>query len=82
VQLTQITATDAARFHPALDTDALAALDPDRAMRAKQSQGGTAPERVREQLAVLRDNAKKMCARADAVPSLDAIAEAIRAESL
>lgn len=82
VQLTQLTAEQAARVHSGLDAAALAALDPDRAMRAKKSAGGTAPERVREQLAAAKAASTRLRASAATVPSLDAIARAIGAEPL
>jgi argininosuccinate lyase len=71
-----------ADVHPACDAECLAVLDPVKAMKAKTSQGGTAPERVREQLAALAKSADDLRARALAVPDLDRIAETIRAEPL
>ena len=82
VHLTQIPAAEAARFHAALDEQALGALDPARAMRAKKSPGGTAPERVAEQLEAARAAASALRARAEAVPTLAAIAGSIAAEAL
>jgi argininosuccinate lyase len=71
-----------ADVHPACDAECLAVLDPVKAMRAKTSQGGTAPERVKEQLASLATSASDLEARARSVPDLDRIAETIRAEAL
>lgn len=82
VELARVAPADAARFHAALDAEALAVLDPVRAMRAKTSAGGTAPERVRESLAELRRRAGALHAQAERVPTLDQIAEAIRREPL
>jgi argininosuccinate lyase len=81
VHLASISAEEARAFHPELDREALSVLDPDRAMRAKTSEGGTAPERVEEQLEEIARKAADF-ARAGDVPALDQIAETIAREPL
>jgi argininosuccinate lyase len=80
--LARVPAEDAARLHPALDAEALRVLDPQRAMHAKQSAGGTAPPRVREQIADVRSAAAALRARAESIPTLDAIAARIASEPM
>jgi argininosuccinate lyase len=68
--------------HPALTAAALAALDPRRAVAAKESPGGTGPRAVTEQLDSAYARAAEFAARARALPTLDALASAIAAEPL
>jgi argininosuccinate lyase len=82
VPLASVSAADAARIHPALDAEVLAVLEPSRAMHAKTSAGGTAPPRVREQIADVRSAAAALRARAESVPTLDVLAGRIAAEPL
>jgi argininosuccinate lyase len=79
VHLASISPEEARAFHPEMD---LSVLDPDRAMRAKMSEGGTAPERVEEQLAEIRKAADATKSIAEAIPTLPQIAEAIAKEPL
>lgn len=77
--------TDPARakaVHPALDEDALRALDPAAAVRAKESAGGTGPRSVAAQIAQLESHASRLAAAAAAVPTFDSLAEGILAEPL
>ncbi len=68
--------------HSAIDSDALAALDPARAAAAKESVGGTGPRSVAAQREELRARAADLAARAARIPSLDAVAETILHEPL
>jgi len=61
---------------------ALAALDPIRAVAAKESAGGTGPRAVAAQLASARARATELHARASAVPTLRTLARAIATEPL
>jgi argininosuccinate lyase len=82
VPLSSLSLEDARTAHPAFDADVLAALDPKRAVAAKKSQGGTAPERVEEQLAMLEAAAKALASTAATVPTLDALRTKIGASAL
>jgi argininosuccinate lyase len=82
VPLARVSAEDAGRLHPALDAETLAALDPLRAMHAKASEGGTAPQRVREQIDDAKRAAAELRARAEAIPTLGALAARIAAEPI
>jgi argininosuccinate lyase len=78
-------AVDAARaqaVHPALDAEALRALDPKTAVAAKESAGGTGPFAVDAQLAWLRGRAEELDAVAAAHGSVDALAQRVFAEPL
>ncbi len=78
-------AVDAARaqaIHPALDADALRALEPAAAVKAKESAGGTGPRAVEAQVAWLKGEAVRLAAAADAQGTLDALAERVFTEPL
>ena len=66
-------------IHAAFDATVLGALDPTNAMAAKKSAGGTAPERITEQIAHVRARAAALSARAAEVPSLESLRDAIAA---
>jgi argininosuccinate lyase len=53
-ELTNATAEDLAAAHPAFRPEALERLDPRRCVEARRSHGGTAPERIANQLATIR----------------------------
>jgi argininosuccinate lyase len=53
-ELTSTTAGDLAGAHPAFRPEALERLDPRRCAGARTSHGGTAPERIADQLATMR----------------------------
>ncbi|MBV9948451.1 MAG: argininosuccinate lyase [Myxococcales bacterium] len=69
-------------IHPALDADALRALEPSQAVAAKESVGGTGPRAVDEQIAWLSERASALASRAEAQGSLDALARRVFAEPL
>jgi argininosuccinate lyase len=69
-------------IHPAIDEDALRVLDPETAVVAKESLGGTGPRAVDAQIAWLSARASALSARADVHGSLDAIARRVFAEPL
>jgi argininosuccinate lyase len=58
------------------------ALDPRAAVAAKESTGGTGPSSVKAQIQALKQTADRLIARADRVPSFDALVERIMAEAL
>jgi argininosuccinate lyase len=68
--------------HPALDADALRALDPAAAVAAKESLGGTGPRAVDAQIAWLKRQAGDLAAAADAQGSIDALARRVFSEPL
>ena len=80
--LKAIDAARATQIHPALDAEALRALDPLNAMRAKESLGGTGPKSVDSQIAWLRSEARALGDAAARHGSLDAIAARVFAEPL
>lgn len=78
-------AVDAARartIHPALDADALRALDPVAAVQAKESFGGAGPRSVDAQVAWLRDRARALSGAAAKHGSLEQLADRVFAEPL
>ncbi|MDB5212420.1 MAG: Argininosuccinate lyase, partial [Myxococcaceae bacterium] len=66
----------------AFDADVLAVLDPRVAVRAKKSLGGTAPERVDEQIGAVRAGAYELSYKVGNDPPLEAIRARIEAEAL
>jgi argininosuccinate lyase len=82
VPLRAIDAARARTLHPALDAEALGALDPALAMAAKESAGGTGPHSVGAQLAWLTERATTLTAEADAHGSLDELSRRVFAEPL
>lgn len=80
--LASVTAEEARAIHPAFDEAALLVLDPERAVAAKESAGGTGPKSVAVQIEALGRELAALSARAKAVPSLDELATRIAAEDL
>jgi argininosuccinate lyase len=80
--LSSIALEDARAIHPAFDAGVLAALDPRVAVAAKKSIGGTAPERVDEQIAWIRSAVALLENKASSVPSLGDLRLAVAAEAL
>jgi argininosuccinate lyase len=78
--LASMTELHAKTVHPAFTHEALGALDPHRAVAAKESHGGTGPRAVHTQLDSAHARAEDFAARARALPTLDALARAIAAE--
>ena len=68
--------------HAAFDEGVLAVLDPRAAVAAKRSAGGTAKERVEEQIRWIRAAATELSYKAAAVPPLDDLRRAIEAEAI
>ncbi len=73
---------EARSVHPAFDADVLAVLEPRAAVAAKKSEGGTAPERVEEQIRTLAGRADALEAKAARVPRLAELEAAIAASDL
>jgi len=82
IPLGRVSVDEAKRVHHAFNEAALAVLDPKVATRAKQSAGGTAPERVREHIDSAREHIASLSRAAQAVPSLDDLHARIKASSL
>ncbi|MFO0735219.1 MAG: argininosuccinate lyase [Labilithrix sp.] len=82
VPLASLSVDDAKAAHPAFDAEVLGALDPKKAVAAKKSLGGTAPERVEEQLAMIQSSAKELAGKAANVPTLDQLRAKIGAAAL
>ncbi len=82
IDLSQVSLADACAVHPAFDEDVLSVRDPRVAVRAKKSAGGTAPERVDAQIAAVRAAASALRQRAEKVPSLESLRNAIEAAAL
>jgi argininosuccinate lyase len=72
----------ASQVHPALDAQALRALDPHAAVLAKESIGGTGPRAVDAQIAWVGDAARALAATAETHGSIDALAARVFAEPL
>lgn len=73
VTLASFTIADAQAVDARFDEAVLAVLDPKRAVEAKRSKGGTAPERVEEQLSAIELAAGEFAERAHEHPSFDAL---------
>jgi argininosuccinate lyase len=82
IPLRGIDPSRAGELHPALDADALRALDPAAAVAAKESIGGTGPRSVEAQIAWLRDRARRHSRSAEEHGSLAVLAERVFAEPL
>jgi argininosuccinate lyase len=82
IDLAKLPLADAARIHEKFDSDVLAVLDPRVAVRAKKSLGGTAPERVDEQIGAIRAAAYDLNYKVGNIPPLEAIRAGIEAEAL
>lgn len=82
IDLAKVTVDDAKGIHAAFDASILAVTDPRVAVAAKKSTGGTAPERVEEQIGWVRAAATELRYKADSVPTLDDLRKAIEAETI
>ena len=82
IPLTQITLAEAQAVSPLFDASVLAVLDPRVAVAAKKSAGGTAPERIAEQLGALRAEAYELESKAVDLPTLAQLRVGIEAEAL
>ena len=82
IDLAKLPLADAALVHASFDADVLAVLDPKVAVRAKKSAGGTAPERVDEQIGAIRAAAYDLNYKVSNVPPLEALRAGIEAEAL
>lgn len=80
--LASIGAETATSIHPAFDASVLAVVDPRVAVAAKKSSGGTAPERVDEQIGWIRAAAAELGYKASNVPSLDDLKRTIEKEAI
>ena len=77
VPLAKITVETARSVSPAFDAEVLSVLDPKHAVAAKKSVGGTAPERVREQIGWIRAARTELAQKVASVPELSALAKNI-----
>jgi argininosuccinate lyase len=68
--------------HAAFDEAVLSSSDPRVAVAAKKSSGGTAPERVEEQIGWVRAAATELGYKASSVPTLDDLRRAVEAEPI
>lgn len=59
VRLSELTAEERSKFHSALGEDISSLLDPARVVEARLSRGGTAPEAVKKQLEIARQDLGK-----------------------
>ena len=82
VALTQISLADACAIHPSFDASVLEVLDPRVAVRAKKSAGGTAPERVDEQIGAVQAAAYELSYKVGSIPALEQLRAGIEAEAL
>jgi argininosuccinate lyase len=82
VDLAKLPLADALAAHAAFDADVLAVLDPRVAVRAKKSAGGTAPERVDQQIGALHAAAHDLGYKVGKVPLLEGIRAGIEAVAL
>ena len=82
IPLRSVDVARARDVHPALDAEALRALDPAAAVKAKESIGGTGPRAVEAQIAWLRQEAVRLSGAADAQGTLDVLAERVFSEPL
>jgi argininosuccinate lyase len=82
VDLVQLALADARAIHSSFDEAVLSVLDPRVAAGAKKSAGGTAPERVDEQIGAAQAAAYDLRYKVSIVPSLEQLRAAIEAEAL
>jgi argininosuccinate lyase len=82
IELAKLSLADAVAVHASFDESVLAVLDPTVAVRAKQSVGGTAPERVDQQIGDLRAAAQVLGYKVGNVAPLEALRKGIEAEPL
>lgn len=82
IGLARIGLDEARTVHPAFDANVLAVLDPRAAVAAKKSSGGTAPERVEEQISWVRAAVTELGHKASSVPTLDELRRAVEAEPI
>jgi len=82
IDLAKLPLADAVEVHAKFDADVLAVLDPKVAVRAKKSAGGTAPERVDEQIGAIRAAAYDLNYKVGNIPPLEAIRAGIEAAPL
>jgi argininosuccinate lyase len=82
VPLRAIEASRATSVHPQLDAGALRALDPEAAVAAKESLGGTGPLSVNAQVAWLRKQARVLMTKAESHGTLELLASRVFAEPL
>jgi argininosuccinate lyase len=80
--LAALSVEDARPIHPGFDAAVLGVLDPRVAVAAKKSIGGTAPERVDEQIAWVRHAVTELGYKSASVPSLDELRRTVAAEPL
>jgi argininosuccinate lyase len=82
VNLASIDLATARTAHAAFDDAVLAVVNPRVAVAAKKSSGGTAPERVEEQISWVRAAATELGYKATSVPSLDDLRKGVEAEAI
>jgi argininosuccinate lyase len=82
VPLRAIEASRAMTIHPLLDADALRALDPETAVAAKESLGGTGPLSVSAQVAWLHEQSRTLLAKAESHGTIDLLASRVFSEPL
>jgi argininosuccinate lyase len=80
--LANVTLEAARAISSAFDEGVLAVLDPRQAVLAKKSAGGTAPERVREQLSWIRAAHSELADKAASIPELVALSKNVAASTL
>lgn len=80
--LAQMTVDRAKTVHPNFDAEVLAVLDPTKAMEAKKSAGGTAPERVTEQLGWISAATFELSERVGQIPRFDDLRRNIEAATI
>lgn len=82
VDLARVGLEAAKSVHPAFDEAVLSVVDPRVAVAAKKSAGGTAPDRVEEQIAWVRAAATELGYKASSVPTLDDLRSNVEAEPI
>lgn len=82
IELRAVDVATAATVHAAFDAAVLSAADPRVAVKAKKSSGGTAPERVVEQIGWIRAAVSELGYKAQSVPTLDEMRTAVEREPL
>jgi argininosuccinate lyase len=82
MDLAKLPLADARSVHAAFDESVLAVLDPRVAVAAKKSAGGTAPERVDEQIGAVRAVAYELSEKIQNVPPLEELRRAVESVSI
>jgi len=82
IDLASLPLAEAKKAHDAFDASVLALVDPRVAVAAKKSAGGTAPERVDEQIGAIRAETYELASKLQSIPPLEKLRRGIEADAI